>query len=163
MKAVQQFQIRKIYAIGHSLGIVNSGCGEDELHTLVGGVTGKESVKALTYAEASEVIVRLEELQGKHASPRQTGKRSRKYNEKPGGVTSGQQKKIWALMYQLKSHDEVTNNVALGARLARIIKKELSVDVLARDPFVWMDFSQGNKLIEILKKYVESAERKKGV
>lgn len=44
MRTIEQFQIRKIYAIGNALGIKASG-SEDELHALVGGVTGKDSIK----------------------------------------------------------------------------------------------------------------------
>ena len=64
MKTIEQFQIRKIYAIGSALGIKGSGMDEDELHMLVGGITGKASIKSLTYKEACVVIARLEELQG---------------------------------------------------------------------------------------------------
>lgn len=164
MKAVQQFQVRKIYAIGHALGIVGSGSDEDELHELVAGATGKESIKALNYKEACAVIARLEELQGKTVSPKSAGNRTREYKENPGGATSGQQKKIWALMYELKKYDAVDNDVSLGERLCRIIKKELKMDATAREPFAWMDSSQGNKLIEILKKYIVSAgQGKRGV
>jgi hypothetical protein len=159
VKNIEQFQIKKIYAIGNALGITVSGSNEDELHALVCGITGKDSVKKLTYMEAGKVIARLEELQGKSVSP--TVKRnSKEYREKPGGVTAGQQRKIWALMYEIKKHDAVSNDVPLGDRLCKIIKKELGIDAMAKEPFVWMDFSQGNKLIEILKKYAESAERK---
>ena len=63
MRTIEQFQIRKIYAIGNALGIKASG-SEDELHALVGGVTGKDSIKSLTYQEACAVIERLEELCG---------------------------------------------------------------------------------------------------
>lgn len=161
MKAIQQFQIRKIYAISHALGIVGTGSGEDELHELVCGVTGKESIKALNYKEACAVIARLEELQGKSASPKAAGKRPKEHKETPGGVPSSQQKKIWALMYELKKYDAVANDVSLGERLCKIIKKELKMDATAREPFAWMDFNQGNKLIEILKKYVVSAEQRK--
>lgn len=160
MRKIEQFQIRKIYAIGHALGIVSSGSGEDELHTLVAGVAGKSSIKELTYREACAVITRLEGLQGKPASPAPSRKKGKVHPEKPGGVTSGQQKKIWALMYELKKHDAVANDVALGDRLSRIIRKEMRIDAVAKDPFAWMDFSHGNRLIEILKKYVESAGRK---
>lgn len=70
MRTVEQFQIRKIYAISNALGISDSRADEDELHVLVSGLTGKDSIKELTYREASVVIERLEELQGKAASPR---------------------------------------------------------------------------------------------
>lgn len=163
MKTIQQFQIRKIYAIGHALGIVDAVAVEDGLHALIGGATGKESVKALNYAEAAQVIARLEELQGKAAPPKEAGKRlTREYKERPGGITIGQQKKIWALMYELKKYDEVANDVALGDRLCKIIKKELEVNATSKDPFVWLDYKNGNSLIEILKGYVKSAKKKGG-
>ena len=55
MGGCSTYQIRKIYAIGQALGIVNRG-GEDALHDLVYGVTGKSSVKELSYSEACKVI-----------------------------------------------------------------------------------------------------------
>lgn len=160
MRAIEQFQIRKIYAIGNALGIKSSGAEEDELHTLVGGVTGKDSIKSLTYKEACAVIARLEELQGKAASPKPRSRKTKEHESRPGGVTSGQQKKIWALMYELKKNDEVPNDVQLGDRLCAVIKKELHADAIAKNPFAWLTFEQGNKLIEILKKYVVSAEKR---
>lgn len=158
MRAIEQFQIRKIYAIGHALGI--TGGRDDELHALVSGVAGKDSIKALTYREGGEVIARLEHMQRESASPKTARKHPVEHRERPGGVTDGQQKKIWALMYELKKYDETTNDVLLGERLCSIIKKELKVDSIAKTPFIWLDFGQGNKLIEILKKYIESTKRK---
>lgn len=160
MRAIEQFQIKKIYAIGSALGIKGSGSG-DELHALVGGVTGKDSIKSLTYQEAGAVIARLEELQGKAASPRSRSRKPQEHQSRPGGVTSGQQKKIWALMYELKKYDEVPNDVQLGDRLCAVIKKEFGEDAIAKNPFAWITFKQGNNLIEILKGYVASA-RKRG-
>lgn len=163
MRTIEHFQIRKIYAIGNALGIVNSGIGEDELHTLIEGLTGKESVKSLTYKEAGAVIARLEELQGRTVSPVTNNRRTKEHKSKPGGVTAGQQKKIWALMYELKKYDKVPNEVQLGDRLCAVIKKELGVDASAKNPFVWVSFEQGNSLIEILKRYAVSAKKKGGV
>lgn len=160
MRTIEQFQIRKIYAIGNALGIKASGSG-DELHALVVGVTGKDSIKSLTYQEACAVITRLEELQGQPASPKGKGSKAKEHQCRPGGVTAGQQKKIWALMYELKKYDEVPNDVQLGDRLCAVIKKEFGADAVAKNPFVWISFEQGNNLIEILKGYVKSA-RKRG-
>ena len=60
MAAIATQQIRKIYAIGNALGIVERGNAEDSLHDLVSSITGKDSLKALTYAEAQAVIRDLE-------------------------------------------------------------------------------------------------------
>ena len=105
------------------------------------------------------MIQRLAELQGRKATP---GRKGKEHPSRPGGVTSGQQKKIWALMYELQKYDEAPGTASLGDRLCAVIKKELKVDAVARTPFVWLDGDAGNKLIEILKRYVESARRKRG-
>ena len=160
MRHIEQFQIRKIYAIGNSIGITDSGKGEDELHIFVEGITGKTSIKDLTYQEADKVIARLQELQGTAASPNARSNKRKVHRSRPGGVTSGQQKKIWALMYELKKYDEFPNEVQLGDRLCAVIKKEFCVDATTEKPFVWLTFIQGNALIETLKRYVASAKRR---
>ena len=121
----------------------------------------KDSIKSLTYQEACAVIARLEELQGKTVSPKPRSSKPKEHETRPGGVTSGQQKKIWFLMYELKKCDEVPNDVQLGDRLCAVIKKEFGADAVASNPFAWITFEQGNNLIEILKRYVASA-RKRG-
>lgn len=160
MRTVEQFQIRKIYAIGNALGISDSRAEEDELHILVYGLTGKDSIKELSYQEASSVITRLEELQGKSATPKPVRKSTKEHKSRPGGVTPGQQKKIWALMYDLKKYDKEPNNIQLGDRLCAVIKKEFHADAIAKNPFAWLDFEQGNNLIETLKRYVANEKRK---
>ena len=94
MAAINAQQIRKIYAIGNALGIVERGNEDDDLHALVSALTGKDSVKSLTYAEAQAVITDLQKRQG--AAPL---------------------------------------------------------------PFIWLDFRACNKLIEVLKGYVNNAKR----
>lgn len=161
MRTIDPYQMKKIYAIANALGIKGSG-HDDELHMLVAGVTGKDSIKSLTYQEAGAVMKRLEELQGAAAPPKAENRRPKEHASRPGGVTSGQQRKIWALMYELKKYDAVPNDVSLGDRLCKILKKEMHVDAVARTPFVWLTYTQGNTLIEILKGYVASAQRKGG-
>ena len=82
MGGCSTYQIRKIYAIGQALGIVNRG-GEDALHDLVYGVTGKSSVKELSYSEACKVIGELEARQG---TPPPRPKKTNHRKRKPGGV-----------------------------------------------------------------------------
>lgn len=164
MQKIEPFQMKKIYAVGHALGIVKQGGKEDELHALVAGVTGKDSIRTLSYHEAAAVITRLEELQGgTAAAKRDKAPNSRtSHKERPGGVTAGQQRKIWALMYELKKYDKEPNRVQLGERLCAVIKKELGTDALAKNPFAWISFHQGNTLIEVLKGYAENEKRKEG-
>ena len=157
MEAIDAQQIRKIYAIGRSLGIVEHGKDNDNLHSLVTAVTGKESVKALTYPEAQAVIADLQKRQGTAPQPRY---RSKPRPERPGGATDGQQRKVWALMYQLAKADKEPSAASLGERLCGIIRKELKMDSTPQEPFTWLDFRACSKLIEVLKKYVANAGKK---
>ena len=54
---VSKGTVKSIYALGAKLGMVERGDEhEDALHMLVQGLTGKESVKELTPAEAATVF-----------------------------------------------------------------------------------------------------------
>ena len=159
MAAIATQQIRKIYAIGNALGIVERGNADDSLHDLVSSITGKDSLKALTYAEAQAVIRDLEKRQGDAPPPR---RKPKAHTERPGGATAAQQRKAWALMYELKKRDTAPSAASLGERLCGIIKKELRVDAVPEQPFAWLTFQTCNKLIEVLKKYVTNAKKKAG-
>jgi hypothetical protein len=45
MAAINAQQIKKIYAIGNALGIVERGNDDDDLHAMVSAMTGKGSIK----------------------------------------------------------------------------------------------------------------------
>ena len=156
MAAINAQQIRKIYAIGNALGIVERGNEDDDLHALVSALTGKDSVKSLTYTEAQAVIADLQKRQGAAPLPRHKPKT---HPERPGGATDGQQRKVWALMYQLAKADKEPSTASLGERLCGIIRKELKVDSTPQQPFIWLDIRACNKLIEVLKGYVNNAKR----
>ena len=136
MAAVNEQQIKKIFAIGNALGMVERGNREDPLHSLVAGITGKASVKALTSAEAQAVISELQQRQGS-PPPR---RKSKTYTERPGGATAAQQRKVLALMFALQERDAVPSTASFGQRLCGIIKKELHIDALPKEPFVWITF-----------------------
>lgn len=159
IQKITTLQIRKIFAIGRTLGIVEGGIQNDALHDLVFSITGKGSLKALTYAEAQAVIRDLEKRQGDAPPPR---RRPTVHTERSGGATAGQQRKVWALMYELQKHDTVPSMASLGERLCGIIKKELRLDANPEQPFAWVTFPACNKLIEVLKKYVANAKKKAG-
>lgn len=59
MAAINTYQVRKIYAIAGALGM-KSRDGDDALHDLVFGMTGKQHISGLTSAEAYDVIAELE-------------------------------------------------------------------------------------------------------
>lgn len=154
--AITNYQIRKIYTIGGALGMKGTD-RKDPLHDLVNSMTGKNSVKELTYAEACRVIGELEARQGT-PPPRKGGRPLRKTT--PGRVSEGQQRKIWALMYQLAEASPST--AQLGDRLCAIIKKSLGVEAFPAAPFAWVDYKGANKVIEALKGYVANAQKRRG-
>lgn len=147
MKSVQGWQKKKIYAIANALGYVDSKDKEnDVLHMIVYAQTGKESVKDLTHNEAELIIAYLEQKQS-HMSVE--------------SMSQGQKKKIWALMYRLKELDEIEDTTPVGERLAGIIKRQFDVKSTPQRLFTYLDREDGNKLIEILKHYIESAESRR--
>lgn len=156
MTSINTYQIRKIYAIAGALGMKGND-RYDPLHDLISDITGKESVRDLSYADACRVIGELEARQGT-PPPRKGGRPLRK--SAPGRVSEGQQRKIWALMYKLEEASPST--APLGNRLCAIIKKTLGVDAFPAAPFAWVDYKGGNKVIEALKGYVTTAQKHRG-
>ena len=135
---VSKGTVKSIYALGAKLGMVERGGGHaDALHALVQGLTGKESITALTPAEAQAVLAELRRRSAPVAAPQK--KRPRKYEAMPGGLSEGQQKKVWYLMYQLEKYDPAPEGVPT-------------------QPFRFLTFSQGNALIEGLKSLAERKE-----
>ena len=58
----------------------------------------------------------------------------------------------------------VDDSIVFRELLVHNLCRDPAVQVIAtaKDPFAWMDFGQGNRLIEILKKYADSARQKAG-
>lgn len=145
VSAIQGWQTKKIYAIAYSLGFVDRSDKDDILHMIIISQTGKTSCKKLTYKEANEVINYLEKQQNKEIKEI---------------MTQGQKKKCWQLMYELQSLDAVPNNTPIGQRLAGIIERQFKVKSTPQRVFNRLSKEDGNQLIEILKKYIKTAERK---
>jgi hypothetical protein len=143
-------QIRAIYGLGRALSIATGG-RDDLLHQFVEARTGLESVKELTVAQAEDVICALkDQMRGCPPLPERADK-----------MSSGQVKKVWQLMYRLRDLDETPSVVGVGTRLCGIIRRELGVSATPKDPFRWLDYQQGNRLIERIKFYIKSAEARK--
>ena len=161
MYPIQNWQIKALYALGGSLGIVERGSHDDGLHALVGVLTGKETVTALTQKEANLVLAELRNRMEGMADP---PKKKKQHPTTPGGMTGGQQDKVWRMMYQLTDCDPVPSSASLGIRVAGIIRREFGIDATGDDPFRWLTYQQGSQLIEALKGYVKSARtrQKKG-
>ena len=146
-------QIQRIYGLGAKIGIVGND-RNDDLHALVGALTGKESIKELTDEDYLNV---LNELKRRAAVAVSDPKKKR---ESSRGMTAGQQGKVWQLMYELKKFDRKPSSALVGERLCGIIKKEFGIESLPENPFVWLGYSDGSRLIERLKQYVQSAEKR---
>ena len=63
-------------------------------------------------------------------------------------------------MYELQSLDAVPNPAPVGMRLAGIIERQFNVKSTPHRVFNHLSKEDGNRLIEILKNYIHSAERK---
>lgn len=150
-------QIRAIYALGSKLGI-NQNSREDNLHQLVYSITGKESIKGLTNYEAARVQSELSRMEGM----------SKKQNKKPidvppGKMSEAQQKKAWSLIYKLQ--EIAPSSASPAERMRGAVKKILGMDINTDNPapFRMISSIQGIKLIDALKRYVNSAEKKAGI
>lgn len=158
-------QTQRIYAMGARLGLVESGNKNDLLHELVYSVTQQESIRELTEQEYKKVIKELSErlkLQNLEEPNTVHPYKAKKREQKGiGKMSDGQIRKVWQLMYSLEKLDEKLSSAKLGDRLCGIIKKELHIDALPKAPFEWLTYQQGVKLIEILKKYIANAQRRK--
>lgn len=148
----------RLYALASGLGMVERNNKEDAFHQLVFGITGKAHVSELTPAEANAVQRELQErMRIKNRSEPLKQHSSRK-KDVPGMMSVSQQKKAWSLIYRL---DELEpKNVPVIERLLGAIEKILGITASKADPFRWINFDDGARLIEQLKRYVRSAERK---
>jgi len=159
--AIQAHQIKKLYAMAAMLGIVERGNKDDNFHDLVKTLTGKASVKDLDFTDYYDVKQRLENLlqnnKDINKSPHKQ-KRTQRYETGKNGITEGQCKKVWALMYQLAA--KTPKETPLGIRLVGIIKKELKIDATSKDPLRWLTYERGSVLIEKIKMYIDSADKK---
>ncbi len=76
-------------------------------------------------------------------------------------MTEKQIKLAWRYVYRLVELDQSENKAEAGERMFGAIKKVLGVEEAnVRYPFKKITKEQGEKLIENLKRYVLSAERK---
>ena len=150
--------IKGIYAMGTSLGI-NENSREDNLHQLVFAVTGKESIAALTDSEARKVQHEL--MCRMKGNVQAKGSRKKRVDIPPGKMNEGQQKKAWALIYKLCQLDP--SDVVPAERMKGAVKKILGMDILmdCKNPFRMVSTEQGAKLIDTLKRYVSSVQKKR--
>lgn len=143
-------QIRAIYGLGRALNLAAGG-RDDLLHQLIETRTGCESVKDLTTAQAEEIIRALkDQMRGCPTQP-----------DRADSMSAGQIRRVWQLMYRLRDLDETPAAGGVGIRLCGIIQKQLGISATPKDPFRWLDYQQGNRLIEYIKFYIKTAEGRK--
>jgi len=149
---------KRLYALAASLGLVERNNKDDPFHQLVYGVTEKTSVSDLTAAEAKIVERELIQRMKLSNQSKPLKHKSSKINTVPGMMTVQQQNLAWRLVYRL---DELQpTHTTVGDRLVGAIQKELGITASVKQPFRWINFEDGTKLIEQLKRYVRSAERR---
>ena len=150
-------QIRKIYAIGTQLGIKGRG-RDDLLHELVYGVTGKSSIGELTDKEAEAVLSELYKRQPPAPKSKRNDDGEIGYY---GMATPDQQRLCWRYCYRLKELDSNPDSAEVFERLKGAITKVCGTNIIPTgDPFHCVTQEQCSKLIEQLKRYVNTAERR---
>ena len=157
-------QIKRIYALGSGLGIMEHNNKDDCLHELVFSLTNKSSISELTQAEfktvESSLLSKFKLVN--HKTPlkkKQEPKGQPEKKVKSGAMTARQQSLAWRYIYRLMELDTKSTATA-GERMCGAIKKILSIDANIKEPFVWVDQKKGSQLLEVLKKYVVSAEKR---
>lgn len=156
-------QRKAIFGICKKLGM-----SDDDRHALVLSVTGKESTKELTDRETEDVIRELKaRLGGETVPPEKRNPKAYKPAE-AGMMTTEQQSLAWWYIYRLRELDEKPmlhengTPITPGERMAGAIRAILDNNMAkpGKEIFDRVHFDEGAKLIEGLKRYVRSAERK---
>lgn len=147
---------RNLYAIAANAGLVEHGNKEDPFHQIVYSVTGKTSVKDLTSREMKQVENEIRSRISENVS----GDKIKNQEAVSGMMSPAQQSLAWRLMYQIQRYDIKVSDKSVGARLAGVVRKTLKISASDTEPLKWVNAENSNKLIETLKRYVKSAEKK---
>ncbi|MFV0401694.1 MAG: regulatory protein GemA [Oscillospiraceae bacterium] len=151
-KIIIASQRAKIFALCRELGMsTHSQSRDDDLHIMLLGLVEKDSLKELSFDEAGKVIRELQHRQRFGSTPKP---------KKPGAVSEGQKRKVIALMCELRKLDTEPVKATIERRVAGIIRRELKIDATSRDPYAWLDYQDGKKLIEVIKGYLSTAKRR---
>ena len=139
----KQPSIRTLWAIAKSPELHMT---DEDLHALVYRETGKESIKALTQGQISEVARVLQNM--KDGVSRST--RPKRTDEGGDARTIQQRRKIYALTESLGWNDN-------PQRIQGFVKRMTGVDRLE-----WLNVAQCEKVIGGLKAILKRQERKEG-
>ena len=147
MSKISKAQIKIIYGIASSAGLVDNSKGhEDKLHQIVFGITGKESVKKLSFTEYRKVKNQLKEY-------------ALTESVADGMITVKQKAKIYVMMKQLAKLDP--SETGIDERLCGIVRKNLKISSFPSEPLKWMRKKEATKIIQILGHYIENEKKKK--
>lgn len=155
-------QRKTIFGMCKSLGM-----SEDDRRALIYSVTGKESTKELKGSQTEAVIGELRKRCGSIPAPPEKRNPKAYKPTVAGMMTTEQQSLAWRYIYRLRELDEKPvlhedgKPFTVGERMAGAIHKICGITAKpGKDIFKWISFDDGAKLIEGLKRYVQSAERK---
>ena len=146
--------VKKLYAKAAVLGMVEPGSHEDAFHQLVYGMTGKESVKALTEPEFRKVENELKRRLRSRPSDRRP-----EQQEAPSMMTKAQRDMAWRQIYTLAALSP--SRASEGERMAGAVRKILGITASPKEPLKWVSKEDGSRLIDTLKRYVRTAQKKK--
>jgi hypothetical protein len=163
MAAITKEQIKRIYALGAGAGLLERGSKEDDLHALVYRIAGKDSISALAGSEFHTVereLLKLMQLGNRQTPLKREGRRRPDAPAPaPGMMTLEQQGRAWRLIYRLCELEP--RQATAGERMCGAVRKILGIEAGVEAPFRWVSMEDGSRLIEQLKRYVRTAERKK--
>ena len=150
-RMISKKDVQKIYAMGASLGILESGNHDDMLHQLVFGVTGKTSIKELTAAEGYAVQHELQSRLGD--KPRRCPRKQQPAEDRPPGMISDAQiKMVWGLAYEIINREELQIKVEELATKSAYDTLGVQINLRAKYPWRMVSVDDGSKLIEALKR-----------
>lgn len=137
------YTLRTVWGIAKSPELRMS---DEELHELVAGHTGKDSLKKLTEPEIAKVV---SILSGMKESVRKQERKSTHPSVRGNPSTVNQRKKIYKLCERLGWKDP--------ARVNGMCRKMFGVSVVE-----WLNYQQCSKFIEALKSMVKRQEEREG-
>ena len=126
-----------IYAIAKSPQL---GMTDEELHLLVGGMTGKDSLKELTPRELMDLTTKLQEMRDSASGK----KDKRNFTRRGNRATERQRRKMYMLMKELGWTDK---------RVRGFARKMVGTETIE-----WLNHEQCAILIEGMKKLIDHQE-----
>lgn len=142
MKMISKTQIRVLYAVASVHGLVGHD-HDDDLHLIIYNMFKKESIKDLTEKEYIETLDYIYNLTNHSID---------------GMITIKQKKYVMDLMRKLVKISP--SKASINERLTGIVNKHFSITAYSKDPLVWVTKKNAQKLIVILKDYIEYEKKK---